>query len=193
MKKSLFLFAIIFLGLIPGRAQNTIEWSADYKLSASDFLSKAPNSGAMQTALGSFSVSYEFGGISLITTRNLNSYVTCSFQKDASYLDKGDDIATKRLLKYQQLIFNLYELQARKLRQKFFIERKRLLLKGPATLHQEASAEHSQLLAGIEADTFHGASSEEIERWNKWVLQEIETLSEFCKTCKPKKQKKKNK
>lgn len=145
----------------------------------------------MQTASGSFYVSYQMGGINLITTRNLNKNVSCYFQKDASYFDKGSEDANKRLLKYQQLIFNLYELQARNLRKKFFEERRRLLTKGPSGLHREALKEHNRLIAEVESDTFHGAVSEEIEKWNKWTLQEIKKLNDFCKDCKPSKKKKK--
>jgi len=169
-----------------------MEWSADQPLRVEDFEAPAPNSADMQSASGSFSVSYEFGGLSLITTRNLNSYVHCNFQKDASYFDQADEAATKRMLAYQQLIFNMYELEARNLRKRFFEERTRLLTKGPGEIYQEVAAEHARQLTKVESETFHGSNMEEIKRWNSWVLEEIKKLSDFCIDCKPSKKKKKD-
>lgn len=186
-------YIFILLLLLPALsfAQNELEWSADYELKVEDYLAKAPNTGAMQTAMGSFYVEYEMGGINLITTRNLNKNVRCYFQKDASYFDKGEAPGTIRLLRYQQLIFNLYELQARKLRQKFFEERGRLLTKGPATLYKEVAAEHAGILSDVESETFHGQSSEVITRWLNWTDEELAKLEDYCKTCKPTKKKNK--
>jgi len=118
MTKNVFILFILIFSSYASHAQNLVEWSADYKLTLDDFKSEAANTGQMQTATGSFSVTYEMGGINLITTRNLNKNVSTTFQKDASYIDKGNKESTARLLKYQQLIFNLYELQARNSRKK---------------------------------------------------------------------------
>ena len=182
-------FAILILGFftLSVSAQNMLEWSENYHLKLDDFQAEAPNINQLQSSSGSFSVSYEIGGLNLITTRNLNKNVVAQFQKDASYIDKADEATTKRMLDYQQLIFNLYELQARKLRQKFFEERGTVLTKGPGELYEVVSAEHNKLLAKMQSETFYGASSEEIKKWNQWTLQEIEKLGEFCKDCKPKK------
>ncbi len=190
MKKNLSLLVTFLLLTYISFAQNIIEWNADYQLKPEDFQGKAVNKGQMQSVSGSFSVSYEMGGINVITTRNLNKNVSATFQKDASYIHKGNEEATHRLVRYQQLIFNLYELQARKLRKKFFEERAQLLTKGPSKLHQQVYAEHTRLLSEVEADTFHGSSSQEIEKWNTRILQEIEKLNDFCKACKPRKKKK---
>ena len=192
MIKNLFILFVLGLSTLFSTAQNFMEWSEDKPLRVEDFEATAPNAENLQSASGSFSVSYEFGGLSLITTRNLNSFVHCNFQKDASYFDKADETATKRMLAYQQLIFNMYELEARNLRQRFFDERTRLLTKGPGEIYQEVAAEHARQLAKVESDTFHGSNIEEIRRWNEWVLEEIEKLSDFCIDCKPSKKKKKD-
>ncbi len=181
---------IILLFPFVNMAQNTLEWAEDYLLTSEDFQAKAPNTGTMQTISGSYYVEYEMGGLNLIANRNLNSYVTCYFQRDASYIDDADEANTTRMLSYQQLIFNLYELQARKLRQKFFDERKRLLTKGAGTLYNEVAADHARLVSEIESETNHGYSSDEITKWLAWTDQELEKLSDFCKTCKPQKKKK---
>jgi len=193
MKTKISIVLILtFISLLAG-AQNKLEWSADYRLKASDFQGKAPDSPQLESASGSFSVTYEFGGINLITTRNLNKYVSALFQRNASYIAQADEATTQRLLKYQQLIFNLYELQARRLRQKFFENRRILLTKGASVLHQEVAAEHAELLEKIQDETFYGSSSEEIARWNQWVLQELDQLSDFSKTGTPSKKKNRKK
>lgn len=184
-------YIYIFLVILPfaSFAQNNIEWAPDYHLTVADYQAPAPNTGTLLSVSGSFYVSYEMGGFSLITTRNLNKYVSCYFQKDESYIDKADDATTNRLLRYQQLIFNIYELQARNLRKKFFVERTRLLTKGPGILREEAATEHAELLSKVEDETSNGYRSEVITKWLHWTDLELEKLSNFCKTCKPKKQK----
>lgn len=193
MTKNLFISIFLIALACTSNAQNTIEWAEDYKLTLNDFISKEPKTGQMQTATGSFSVTYEMGGVNLITTRNLNKNVSATFQKDASYITTGTKESTTRLLNYQQLLFNLYELQARNFRKKLFTERTHVLTKGPAVLHQEALAEHNRLLSEIESETFNGSVSEEITKWNQWTLQEIGKLNDFCKECKPSKKKRKKK
>jgi hypothetical protein len=191
MKKKNQLYVIFLLTSLTGFTQNKIEWSEDYNLSKSDYQAQAPNSGSIQTVSGSFYVEYEVGGLSLITTRNLNENVKCYFQKDASYIDDGDDASTQRLIRYQQLIFDLYELQARNLRKQFFEERKRLLTKGPAILWEEVSAENAKLVAKMESETNHGSELNKIIEWEQVVKSELEKLAMYCKTCIPKKNKRK--
>ncbi|WP_321372772.1 hypothetical protein [uncultured Draconibacterium sp.] len=193
MTKTIFLLSITFFLSIAASAQNIIEWSADYQLQKSDFQAEAPNSGQMQTASGSFSVEYETGGLNLVMNRNLNENVSCKFQKDASYIDDGTEEATARLLRYQQLIFNLYEIQARNLRKKFFEERKKVLTNRLSELHEQVYADHAKLLSQVESDTFNGTLDSEIAKWMKWSLEELENLGDFCKTCNPKKKKKNKK
>ena len=191
MRQKLFPLFILLMLAFAGQAQTQIHWSDDYKLKVEDFKGTPPNSGFEQNAVGSFVVSYEIGGGSLITKRNLNKYVSCIFQTKGSYIDKGSEEGTARLLSYQQLLFDLYELQARKLRQKFFQQRTRLLTKGPSAMRKEAAKEHAKLFAQIEDDTWHGQNSEEIEKWSERINAELKTLHEFCKDCKPTKKKRK--
>lgn len=191
MRQKLFPLFILLMLAFAGQAQTEIHWADNYQLKVEDFKATPPNSGFEQTAVGSFLVSYEIGGGSLITKRNLNKYVSCIFQPKASYIDKGSAEGTTRLLSYQQLIFDLYELQARKLRQKFFEQRTRLLTKGPSVMRQEASAEHAELFAKIESDTFNGHNSDEIKKWSERINTELKSLHEFCKDCKPTKKRRK--
>ena len=192
MTKNLLILFVFLLSTTLSFSQNFMEWSADQPLRVEYFEAPAPNSEDLQSASGSFSVSYEFGGLSLIIKRNMNSFVHCNFQKDASYFDTADETATERMLAYQQLIFNIYELEARNLRKRFFEERTRMLTKGPGEIYQEVAADHARQLTKVENETFHGANMEEIQRWNSWVLEEIEKLSDFCIDCKPSKKKKKD-
>jgi len=186
-----YLFFLFLLTTITGFAQNKIEWSNDYRLSKDDFQAKAPDNGSFQSASGSFYVEYEIGGMNLITSRNLNKNVTCFFQKDASYIEDGDAASTEKIIRYQQLLFDLYELQARNLRKKFFEERKIILTKGPAQLREEVASEHIKLVSKVESETNQGSELQKTKEWEKWVKNELEALADFCKTCKPNKKKRK--
>lgn len=184
-KNILFITSFLLVSCICF-AQNQIEWSADYLLKAEDFQGNVPGPLQAESIYASFYVQYEMKGVSVVTTRNLNKNVVALFQKDESFI--GSNVtANERQLLYQQLIFNIYELQARNLRKKFFTQRTRLLTKGPADLHQEALAEHKELLSEVESDTYNGQSSEEIDKWMEWTLQELEKLNDFCKEGKPNK------
>ena len=168
-------------------AQSRIDWSDDYQLQPDDYLAPAPNSGSMQTVLGNFVVGFQMSTYEMMGSRNLNQRVSCYFVKDASYLDEGDSVSTSELLRYQQLQFNVYELCARNLRQKFIEERKRLLREGASVLYEEASAEQSRLFAQIEKETLHGSKMDEVLIWDSIVDQKLDSLSMYCKACKPKK------
>jgi hypothetical protein len=186
MRFSLFIVFLLFS--FTGTAQNTIEWREDYTLKPSDFLADPP-SGEMQKVLGTFSVSYEMGGLNLITKRNLNENVSCIFEQDESYISNADEAATLDMLRYQQLMFNLYEVQARALRKTFYEKRKELLTKGPASLREAVSREHEKLIADVESQTQYGHVAAAMNKWEKWTKNELEKLSDFCKTCNPKKKK----
>ena len=186
-----YLFLIFLLSTIYGFAQNKIEWSDGYNLSKDDFQAQATKSGSFQSATGSFYVEYEIGGMNLITNRNLNKNVSCYFQKDESYIDDGDDDSTQKIIRYQQLLFDIYELQARNLRKKFFEERKTILTKGPSVLREEVASEHATLLSKVESETNEGSELLKIEKWEGWVKNELKVLADYCKTCKPKKKKQK--
>ncbi|MDX1284544.1 MAG: hypothetical protein R3182_06020 [Draconibacterium sp.] len=185
-----YIIPILLLFSFNSVAQNTLEWSKDYKLQKSDFLAKQQGNGSTQKVLGSFYVTYEMGGFNLVTTRNLNKNVSCIFEKEESYFDIDDDAAVKTMLRYQRLMFDLYEIQARALRKTFFDERGRLLTKGPGPLREKVANEHAKLIADVEEETQYGHVSHQMNKWEQWTQNELEKLSEFCKTCKPKKKKK---
>lgn len=181
---TLLIFSIGLIG------QNTIPWSENYKLKKEDYQGSAPNTGTMQTVMGHFSVSYQLMNFTLISTRNYNKFINCYFQKTASYLDHGDSLTTASLLRYQQLIFDTYELNARLLRQKFSQERKRLFIEGHEKLNQEVYEYHAKIMSDIAKETNHGTILDQIEKWQQWTENELEKLNGYCKTCKVPRKKK---
>lgn len=185
MKK--YILILFVLITVQSYSQNKIDWSEENKLTKKDYLATAPNTGYQQTVLGNFFIGFQIDNYSLMFSKNLNKYVSCYFQKDASYIDEGDSVLTKKLLRYQQLIFDTYELSARKLRQKFYEEKKRLMAEVPNKLQEEVLAENTRLLSRIERETSHGINEIEIEKWELWTNNELTILADYCKTCKPKK------
>ncbi|WP_421918347.1 hypothetical protein [Marinifilum sp.] len=182
----LFHFSIAY-------TQNKIEWSKEYKLKKEDYLAEAPNSGKQQTILSSFTIGFQVANYSLITSRNLNRTVSCYFQKDASYIDNGDPSSTSELIRYQQLLFDLYELSARNLRKKFFVERKRLLWEGSTVLYEEVTSEQTRLIAKVDRETEHGNNLTKLAEWEATIAEELKRLSDFSKDGRPKREKKKKK
>lgn len=186
MKKYLFLISLFLI--VHATAQNKIYWNDDYKLKIEDYEATPPNTGYIQTVYGSYYIGLELHNYELWFKKNLNNNVYCYFQKDASYFDAGDSATTTLLLRYQQLIFDIYELDTRKLRQKFYTDKKRLRAQsGPNIMLEEALADNAKTISKIEKETRNGTLVREIEKWEAWVKSELDKLSDFCQDCKPKK------
>jgi hypothetical protein len=64
-----------------------------------------------------------------------------------------------------------------------------LLLEVPQKLQEEANAEHARILSKVEKETVHGSDVEQIDKWETRTRNELDRLSDYCKTCKPKKKK----
>ncbi len=124
-------------------------------------------------------------------TKNFNSKVNCTFNRDAASLVAPDSLTAMDLLDFARFEFDLSELYARKFRKKIYEE------KGAFSeasffrplydkIQQEFTERHT--IAGQESDL--GRNKEKLNELHQAVLKEIEQLSDFCKLCKPPKKKK---
>ena len=124
-------------------------------------------------------------------TKNFNSKITCTFQKDAATLIAPDSIRAVQLANLVQYDFDLSELYTRKIRKELFENKKTF---SNVTFFQpyfdKMIAERNKVSSKIYTDTDFGTNTALLEKEHKEVLKEIDLLSDYCKACKPPKKKK---
>jgi len=103
----------IVLGNSETQEDETIEWSADYKLTWEDFKGKSPNNdrAAATTASG---ISYQFSTSALNGEIELDYLVNTFFYPNKSWYQPG--LCDSLILSHEQLHFDISELYARKMR-----------------------------------------------------------------------------
>src|SRR5690606_28596851 len=124
MNKTLYLLGLIFCMSSNLHAQNTIEWQAEYPLQISDFQSPSTKLNQKDyisiSGGGNFSFAYQMSNGVFMFTKNFNSMVHCTFQRDAAALVAPDTATAMNLLNFARYQFDLAELYARKLRKALY-------------------------------------------------------------------------
>lgn len=193
MRQLFIVFFFTFVSTVKG--QNTIEWDGNYQLQLSDFQSSTTQVGgtniySLHTA-SSMDFSFYMSNGEFMFTKNFNSKVNCSFNRNAASLVAPDSLIATDLLSFARYEFDLSELYARKFRKRLFEE------KGAFSdvnffrpIYDEIQREFTErhTLAGRTTDL--GRDREKLKQLHQEVLSEIEQLVDFCKTCKPPKKKK---
>ncbi|MDN5211284.1 DUF922 domain-containing protein [Fulvivirgaceae bacterium BMA12] len=163
--------------LFPGRAtvsqsettdNNKIQWSLDRKLSWADFKG-SPNSGSQFSAESSLQISY---GLKIREESGVTHYsftVDCYFEKSSSWVKDGKK--TDKLLKHEQLHFDIAEYFARKLRREF--ENNSFNIDNyqskSAKIFNKNFAEYQSFQAAYDAETHHGTKPEPQASWEERV------------------------
>ena len=176
-------------------AQKIVEWNGIYQLQLSDFKSPATQIGegsVYSVYTGSrMDFSFYMSNAEFVFTKNFNSRVNCTFNRDAASLVAPDSLTALNLLQFSRYDFDLSELYARKFRKKLY-EGKRafssLSFFQPIydEIQQELVERHTQ--AANQTDV--GANREKLGELHLEVSREIDALADFCKSCKPGKKKK---
>lgn len=193
MNKFFLLALLFFTTFIYG--QNMIEWSKDYKLQLSDF--KSPSTQIGSVDLYSLHIptyldfSFHMTNAEFMFTKNFNSKVICSFNRDAASLVASDSLNALDLLNFARFDFDLAELYARKLRKKLYEEKgvfSNINFFRP--VYNQIQNEYITRHTNAAKTTDLGRNKEKLIELHKEVVQEIEQLPDFCKECKPSKRKK---
>lgn len=171
-------------------AQDAIEWDGIRQLDFSDFRSPATEIGkgniySVQSAAG-FDFLFHMSQGEFMFTKNFNSKVSCTFRPEASALVAPDSTMARQVLAFARYEFDLYELYARKFRQRIYEEKGAFSSASffrPAydELQRELVTRHS--LAAAETDL--GRNEALLQERHAAVLSEIGLLKDFCRACKP--------
>jgi hypothetical protein len=196
MKPMLLVVVVLF----PSNAfcQRMIDWDPSIQLQLSDFRSPSTKIGSSEFysvhSSCSFQFSFYMNSIEFMATKNFNSKVDNSFDRDASSIIAPNEEIGVALLEFARFSFDLSELYARKFRKRLHEE------KGAFSstsffkpifdeLQKELNVRYD--LAGTKTDI--GRKREVLAALHQDVLKEIEELPDFCKECKPPKKKKASK
>lgn len=190
-----FFIALVVISGGIAKGQDAIEWDGIYQLQLSDFRSSTTQIGGttMYSLHSTCSMDFSFAMTSgeFMFTKNFNSKVNCSFNRNAASLVAPDSLTATDLIFFARFEFDLSELYARKFRKRLFEE------KGAFSdvhffrpIYDEIQNElvERHTLAGRTTDL--GRDRQKLEQLHQEVLKEIAGLSDYCKTCKPPKRKK---
>lgn len=190
------LLISIFLLISPfARGQNIIPWDGTYQLQLSDFRSPTTQIGGTTVyslfSGSSMDFSFYMSNAEFLFTKNFNSRVNCSFNRNLASLVAPDSLTAVDLLHFARYTFDLSELYARKFRKQLFDE------KGAFSdvsffkpIYEETQREFVERHTMAAKSTDLGRNGGHLNILHEEVLNEIKQLSDFCKTCKPPRKKK---
>ena len=181
MKNFINLTFLLLLFVFPVSGQELLEgqkrWSATEKLSLEDYSIKKNYNDAI---LSQFLISYESKGFDFFK-KNLNSRVENIFIGKGSYIDTTKIKNIEKQLEFQQLQFDLAEIQARKFRKRLFFGKKKLV-KGfevMKLISNEISNEFAEIRMRFINETNNGNNLKVLEVWKSKVKSELKELNEF--------------
>lgn len=177
-------------------AQSEIPWDGKYQLQFWDFQSPATeigngNSYSLHGGAG-FDFAFHMSNGEFMFTKNFNAKVNCRFGRSLAALVAPDSARAMDILLFARYDFDLAELYARKVRQRLYE------VKGAfssPTFFQPVFNQFQQefgerrVLASKQTELGH--DRDKLQELHTAVLQEIETLADFCKECKPPRKKRK--
>ncbi len=106
------------------QAQNKIDWDGNYELQLSDFRSLSTQIGGSNIyslhSGSSMDFSFYMSNAEFIFTKNFNSKVNCTFNRNVASIVAPDSLVAIDLLYFSRYEFDLYELYARKFRKRLF-------------------------------------------------------------------------
>jgi hypothetical protein len=124
-------------------------------------------------------------------TKNFNSKVNCSFQRDSGSLIAPDSITANKLLDFARYEFDLSELYARKLRKEIYEKKETFSdISFLKVMYDQIQTEYTEAHAIAAKTTNLGLETAKLAALQAEVLTQIDNLPDFCKSCKPPKKKK---
>lgn len=179
MRKLLIITLTIGL-FINGFSQDNSDyllWSSSYKLTTDDFGIKKndKNSGL---SFAQFSMEYSVNGFDFMT-KNFNQKVKNTIIKPASWIDTTQNVDLS--LRYQQTLFDIAEIYARRFRKELRENRKKIA-KG-LTIVQEINSRISSDFAKrrlqYDSETNSGINNEKQLVWEQQIEQELLELADY--------------
>ena len=183
MRSSTLLLFLILCPLLSVFGQNLPEdqkrWSSEDRLTLDDFKIKVGDEN-LDPVFSQFSISVAIGGLDFMK-QNLNQKIENIFIGSASWIDttKVDDI--QKNIEFQQLQFDLAEIQARNFRKKI-LENKEQISKGQTIVDQI----YNEIIEGFSnnrmqfvKETQGGSNEIKLAEWTEKIANELRELDEY--------------
>jgi hypothetical protein len=176
--------------------QSTIDWAPNLKLKLTDFDSPETE---INSDLKSYSIysganmdfSFHMSTYEFMFTKNFNSKIKCSFNKKAAIIIAHDSLTARQLVEIGQYEFDLCELYTRRFR-KELNEKKEAFSNFNfyepifKKLQEEMNAQNARIIKKTDL----GLKKDLLKAEHMKVLDQINSLSDYCFSCKPPKKKK---
>ena len=183
MKKALFILfifvnfvnAIVAQELVNGQKR----WSITDKLTIQDFKFSPPVS-SQEIAYSQFIIAHKINAFDAMK-RNLNQRVDNIFHGRGSWIDTLNIENIEEALGFQQLQFDLAEVQARKFR-KQLLQNKGKILGGFEIVNQisdDIMAQFAEIRANMVTETDYGRNEKAVKLWEERIATELEELDQF--------------
>jgi hypothetical protein len=154
-------------------------WSSNNKLSLKDFKIQIDSSNN-NAVFSQFMISHAIGGLDFMK-RNLNQKIENIFLGNASWIDTTRINTIEKQIDFQQMQFDLAEIQARKFRKRILTNKSKIT-KGfdiVNKINNEIISELAEIRLELIKDTENGRNAKKVEEWRKKIATELETLEEF--------------
>lgn len=157
---------------------NYIFWSSTRKFTVNDFLIKTKD---LETSpsFAQFSVDYQVGGFDFLA-KNFNKKVRHYMIKSASWIDTTYEVTAS--LKYQQTLFDLCEIYARKFR-KELKENKKKIASGTQfvnDLNSKVMSDFQNRHVVYDRETKFGTIAGKQKEWEVQIQNELDELKKFA-------------
>lgn len=174
--KVLFLFLFCTTGMFAQQPEEIIIWS-ETSLSWDDFkASSAPQNGFHASA--NTGISYSWSAKMVGNEMDFDYTVKAFFYPDNSWVSEKND----RLLKHEQLHFDISEFHARLLRKKlkeFKPQEQKDLKEALRSIYETIETGRKQMQEQYDAETQHGKDVAVQEQWEQRIGVALERLKEY--------------
>lgn len=171
-----FLFAS-FQCFCQAKDTNYFSWSSSRRLTMNDFVIKTSNL-QTTTSFGQFYIDYQVGGFDFMT-KNFNKKVHNYFIRSASWIDTTYDVNVS--IRYQQTLFDLAEVYARRFRKDLKDNRKKILTGTDFTkeLNAKAMTDFANRRVEYDTETKFGSNTVAQQKWEAQIQLELSQLKDF--------------
>jgi len=154
-------------------------WSSSSKLTINDFKIKISDENN-DAVYSQFMISHSIGGFDFMK-RNLNQKIGNLFLGKASWIDTTKVESIEKQIDFQQMQFDLAEIQARKFRKRI-LKNKREISKGfdiVNKINNETIAEFSEIRLKLMRETESGRNEKKVTEWKEKIVSDLKELNEF--------------
>lgn len=175
------IISIICLNLSFGQElpEGQKRWSSDHKLTLNDFKIKISDQNN-DAAFSQFMISHAIGGFDFMK-RNLNQKIGNIFLGNASWIDTTKVENIHKQIEFQQMQFDLAEIEARKFRKRVLKDKSKIA-KGFDIVNQinnEIMAEFSEIRLEFMRETESGRNEQKVAEWKQKISAKLKELDEF--------------